>query len=138
MKPYVAVALASILALSLHPALANPKNGPQQMSPPDGIRVAQSFSQDHYCPTDNMLLTFTGQTETEWGRLLGVYRCPAGHAWLIPMDPSPPVPSFTVDACPICGMSTIFTGETVTQMGKLYKVQRCPAGHESLKPFDAP
>jgi hypothetical protein len=41
-----------------------------------------SFSNSLKCQYDKSSMIWTGETKTEWGKLLKKYRCPAGHiAW---------------------------------------------------------
>ena len=35
------------------------------------------------CQYDNLQLYFTGQTKVEWGKIVKLYKCPAGHAYWI-------------------------------------------------------
>lgn len=35
------------------------------------------------CQYDDMQLVWTGQVKTEWGKLVKLYKCPAGHAYWI-------------------------------------------------------
>ena len=35
------------------------------------------------CQYDNLPLSWTGQTKVEWGKLVKLYKCAAGHAYWI-------------------------------------------------------
>jgi hypothetical protein len=42
-----------------------------------------SYNSGPKCQYDNMNLIFTGETKTDWGKLLKKYQCPSGHEyWL--------------------------------------------------------
>jgi predicted RNA-binding Zn-ribbon protein involved in translation (DUF1610 family) len=90
---------------------------------------------------------FTGQTKTEWGKLLKLYQCPSGHKYWLNLqqdqynnDNSNSSGSnnnqnnnaFAQLKCPICGSTVYFTGKTITEYGHLLKIYRCPSGHESV------
>ncbi|MEI6970363.1 MAG: hypothetical protein WCL44_02500 [bacterium] len=90
----------------------------------------------HNCLSCGSSIYFTGVTKTEWGKILYMYKCPAGHAWWIPAlsstGASSANDSSTASTCPICGSSVFFTGETYTEWGKLFRVYKCPSGHRSV------
>jgi hypothetical protein len=47
------------------------------------VAVALAFG-SVTCPLDDMMMIWTGQTRSAWGKLLYEYRCPAGHAsWVV-------------------------------------------------------
>ena len=79
-----------------------------------------------------MSMYFTGETKTEWGKLLYLNKCPAGHAYWYPATP-PKTSKYVQNPCPLCGMETYFTGEVRVEFGKLQKIYKCPAGHISVK-----
>ena len=84
------------------------------------------------CPSCGMRMYFTGETRTEWGKLLQMYKCPAGHDyWFTSSTRS--TQSITRDPCPICGMGMHFTGQTKIEWGRLLKIYECPAGHQAVK-----
>ena len=91
---------------------------------------------NHACPSCGMSMIWTGNTATEWGKILKEYQCPAGHEYWYPMSlgGSSGMKSMGPE-CPICGMSVIWTGETYTEWGRMMKVYRCPAGHISAGRF---
>ena len=90
----------------------------------------------HSCPSCGMSMIWTGNTTTEWGKILQEYRCPAGHEYWYPMSSGGMGGTRNVGPeCPVCGMSAIWTGETYVEWGKLMKVYRCPAGHLSAGRF---
>lgn len=84
------------------------------------------------CPSCNMDMYFTGETETEWGRLFYLYECPVGHTYWFPAREKQ-TSTYVKNPCPVCGMETYFTGETYTEWGKLFKIYECPVGHQSVK-----
>ena len=95
------------------------------------------------CPTCNMSMYFTGETNTEWGKMRYLYRCPSGHEYYfsstsISSDPtrstgSSSSHSYTSGDCPVCGMMAVFTGETYTEWGRLHYVYKCASGHRSVR-----
>jgi len=89
---------------------------------------------DHKCPSCGMSMYFTGESKSEWGKLLYLYECPVGHTWWFPAQQTQ-TSTYAKNPCPICGMEIIFTGETYTEWGKLFAIYECPAGHRSVKPF---
>jgi hypothetical protein len=89
---------------------------------------------DEICPSCSMSMFWTGETKTEWGKILKLYKCPAGHAYWIPMQ-SAQSPNTYAPSCPICGMSVYWTGETRVEWGKMQKIYQCPAGHRSVGGF---
>ena len=43
-----------------------------------------SYNRGPKCQCDNNVLTWTGKTKSEWGKLAKEYRCPIGHIyWLV-------------------------------------------------------
>ncbi len=83
------------------------------------------------CPSCGMSMIWTGETKTEWGKLLNLYRCPANHYYWIVSGRAERGSSFG-PTCPVCGMSASWTGETRIEWGKLQKIYKCPAGHLSV------
>ena len=77
----------------------------------------------HNCPSCNMGMYFTGTTQVEWGKLMKLYRCPAGHEYWYNDSPELVKP-VVQDPCPICGLGTYFTGSTRVEWGKLQKIYR--------------
>ena len=104
------------------------------------------------CPSCGSRMFFTGQTDLEWGKLIRLYRCPAGHEYWVTSEQESrdersqrsyglgqterqdqSRPGTTGQAsCPICGASMYFTGRTKLEFGRLLKIYRCPAGHEAV------
>lgn len=104
------------------------------------------------CPSCGMSMIWTGQSGTEWGKLVKLYRCPAGHQYWITSEQEQEDRerrfgfSYGYDSnkdfsqsysygqvkCPLCGSSMIWTGRTKSEWGRLLKIYRCPAGHEAV------
>ena len=91
------------------------------------------------CPSCSMGMYFTGKTKVEWGKLLKLYRCSAGHEYWVTGDSSSIGSSrqsrISSPTCPVCGMGTYWTGETRTEWGRLQKIYKCSAGHKSIGNF---
>jgi hypothetical protein len=98
-------------------------------------------SQQHKCPSYDMDMYFTGTTITEWGKLMALHRCAAGHEYWYPFSASGTSGSsgyqapttYVKDPCPVCGMGTYFSGETKIEWGQMLQIMKCPVGHESVK-----
>jgi Zn-finger nucleic acid-binding protein len=108
------------------------------------------------CPACGGNLYWTGETKTEWGKILKLERCPAGHQYWVTTqqeaqdnqrgnsggfgsghfgnDNDEPNNSYTSGTvtCPLCGGSMYFTGRTKIEWGRMLKIYRCPAGHEAV------
>ena len=81
-----------------------------------------------------MSMYFAGDTRVEFGKLLKLYKCTAGHAYWVPST-NTIVSKYVNNPCPICGMEAYFSGETYIEAGKLMKVYTCPLGHKSVKSY---
>jgi len=77
-------------------------------------------------------MMWTGETKTEWGKLVYEMKCPANHvSWEV--DEQSKAPSNNRDSnslsCQYDGSSMYFTGNTKIEWGKLLKEFKCHAGH---------
>ena len=117
-----------------------------------------AYSQD--CPSCGFSMMWTGKTQIEWGKILRLYKCTAGHLyWQTPEQYNTTsrfqtpgygessslfqTPSYNDTSsfyssdlnlkCPICSLGVTWTGETRIEWGKLQKIYSCPAGHKSVK-----
>jgi hypothetical protein len=107
------------------------------------------------CPSCGGNLLWIGQTKFEWGKMLKLCKCPAGHYYWVTTDQerqdnqrrfnSYGGNAFDNDSnsssnrsysgtvrCPICNGSMYFTGRTELEWGRLLKIYRCPSGHEAV------
>lgn len=85
---------------------------------------------DVTCPLDNRCMVFTGNTDTEWGKLVWQYRCPGGHVNWVAKGANRPASQRSCDVeCQYDNMCMTFTGETRSDWGKLLRKYRCPGGH---------
>jgi hypothetical protein len=77
-------------------------------------------------------MMWTGQTNTEWGKLIFEMKCPANHiSWEVDEQSKAPSYNRSSDSpsCQYDGSSMYFTGKTKTEWGKLLKEYKCPTGH---------
>ena len=48
------------------------------------VAFATAYAMNVICPIDNFSMMWTGQTQTEWGKMLYQYKCPGGHiTWVV-------------------------------------------------------
>lgn len=82
----------------------------------------------HKCPLCWGQMRWTGETKTEWGKLVYEMECPSGHtSWEVDEWSSR---SSSDDECQYDGYRLRFTGKTKSEWGKLLKEYECSAGHK--------
>ena len=100
--------------------------------------VCFSAPKSHKCPLCGTNMTWTGDTQTEWGKLVYKMKCVAGHiSWEVDEsndrskeESSSTSSTFNNDVkCQYDGYTMHFTGETKTEWGKLLKEYKYAAGH---------
>ena len=88
---------------------------------------------NHKCPLCSSIMSWTGNTNVEWGKLLFEMKCPAGHtSWEVDSKTNS-LPNNrnknNNDYCQLCGNYLVWTGDTKVEWAKLLKKYRCAAGH---------
>jgi len=89
----------------------------------------------HTCPLCGGTMIWTGNTQTEWGKMTYEMKCPIGHtSWEVDANQnssnnSSSSYSSTTIKCQYCGLEMYYTGDNQIEFGTYLYKYKCAAGH---------